>query len=106
MNHQSSPSFFRSVLPLLHYRKAPLYNRYIYVYPFGLAPGASDDTALGDKVYPRGASNWEKLPKQELELTMKPDSQQNYTDLNIYAYITTYNIFRVFGGRGVMLFAY
>jgi hypothetical protein len=76
------------------------------VYPFGLAPGASDDTALGDKVYPRGASNWEKLPKQELELTMKPDTKQNFTDLNIYAYVTTYNIFRVFGGRGVMLFAY
>lgn len=106
MNHQSSPSFFRNILPLLHYRKAPLYNRYIYVYPFGLAPGASDDTSLGDKVYPRGASNWEKLPKQELELTMKPDSQKNFTDLTIYAYVTTYNIFRVFGGRGVMLFAY
>lgn len=106
MNHQHSPSFFRSLIPLLHYRKAPLYNRYIYAYPFGLAPGASDDTSLGEKVYPRGLSNWEKLPKQELLLTMKPDSRNNYVDLNIYAYLTTYNVFRVFGGRGVMLFGY
>ena len=106
MNHQSSPSFFRSLLPILHYRKAPLYNRYIYVYPFGLAPGASDDTSLGEKVYPRCVSNWEKLPKKELQITMKPDGMGNYSDLNINAYVTVYNIFRVFSGRGVMLFAY
>jgi hypothetical protein len=93
-------------MPILHYRKAPLYNRYIYVYPFGLAPGASDDPSLGEKVYPRSLSNWEKLPKKELQITMKPDNMANYSDLNINAYVTIYNIFRVFSGRGVMLFAY
>jgi len=106
MNHQSSPSFFRSLMPILHYRKAPLYNRYIYVYPFGLAPGASDDQSLGEKVYPRSLSNWEKLPKKELQITMKADNMSNYSDLNIHSYVTIYNVFRVFSGRGVMLFAY
>ena len=105
MTHYS-PSFFRSLIPILHYRKAPLYNRYIYVYPFSLAPGASDDNSLGEKVYPRGLSNWEKLPKKELQITMKPDSRSNYYDLTIYSYVTIYNVFRVFGGRGVMLFNY
>lgn len=105
-NHQESPSLFRSLIPLLHYRKAPLYNRYIYVYPFGLAPGASDDKELGSCANPRGYSNWDKLPKKELHLFMNPDSNKNYPNMNIYAYVTIYNIFRVYGGRGVMLFAY
>ena len=105
VNHQS-PSIFRSLLPLLHYRKAPLFNRYIYVFPFGLAPGASDDATIGDAVYPRGLSNWEKLPKKELHLTMNPDYNGKHVNLNIYVYITTFNVFRVFGGRGVLLFNY
>ena len=104
-NHRN-PSFFRTLLPILHYRKAPLYNRYIYVYPFSLAPGASDDTSLGETIYPRCLSNWEKLPKKELQITMKPDSMSNHYDLTIYSYVTVFNIFRVFAGRGVMLFAY
>jgi hypothetical protein len=105
-NHQSSPSLFRSLLPLLHYRKAPLFNRYIYVYPFSLAPGASDDQSIGDVVYPRGLSNWEKLSKKELRITMNPEMNGKQINLNIHAYITIFNVFRVFGGRGVMLFAY
>lgn len=104
--HQESPSIFRSLIPILHYRKAPLFNRYIYVYPFGMAPGASDDPELGSCANPRGYSNWDKLPKKELHLTMNPDSNKNYPNMNIYAYVTIYNVFRVFAGRGVMLFAY
>lgn len=104
--HESSPSLFRSLLPVLHYRKAPLFNRYIYVYPFGLAPGASDDKSLGPSYNPRGFANFDKLPKKELQLTMAPDRDGNLYDMTIYSYVTIYNIFRVFGGRGVMLFAY
>jgi hypothetical protein len=104
--HLESPSMFRSLIPILHYRKAPLFNRYIYAYPFGLAPGASDDQELGSCANPRGYSNWDKLPKKELHLTMNPDSNKNYPNMNIYVYVTIYNVFRVFGGRGVMLFAY
>lgn len=106
VNHQTTPSIFRTLLPILHYRKAPLFNRYIYVYPFSLAPGASDDPSIGEVVLPRGLSNWEKLPKKELQLTMNPDINSQHLNLNIYAYVTTFNIFRIFAGRGVMLFAY
>jgi hypothetical protein len=105
-NHNSSPSLFRSVLPVLHYRKAPLFNRYIYVYPFGLAPGATDDTSMGPSYNPRGTSNFDKLPKIELQITMNPDSNEVQHDMSVHSYLTTYNIFRVFGGRGVLLFSY
>lgn len=104
--HETAPSHFRSLLPILHYRKAPLFNRYIYVYPFGLAPGASDDASLGPIYNPRGNSNFDKLPKKELQITMNPDPAGQQFDLNLYSYITVWNVFRVFGGRGVMLFAY
>jgi len=105
-NHQTSPSLFRSLLPVLHYRKAPLFNRYIYVYPFALGPGATDDESLGPSYNPRGASNWDKLPKKELQLTMNPDVDGTQHDLTIYAYVTIHNVFRVFGGRGITLFGY
>lgn len=105
-DHQNSPSLFRALLPILHYRKAPLYDRYIYVYPFALAPGATDDTSLGPAYNPRGFANFDKLPKKELQLTMAPDNDGTLYDMTIYGYVTTYNVFRVFGGRGVMLFSY
>ena len=105
-NHKSSPSIFRSLLPLLHYRKAPLFNRYIYVYPFSLAPGASDDVSVGEVLYPRGLSNWEKLPKKELYISMNPNNNGKYFNHNVHVYVTIFNVFRVFAGRGVMLFAY
>ena len=105
-SHQNSPSLFRSLLPMIHYRKAPLFNRYIYTYPFGLAPGAKDDKSIGAFFNPRGFSNFDKLPKKELLLTMKPDRLGNLPDMTVYSYVTIWNVFRVFGGRGVMLFAY
>lgn len=104
--HLNSPSLFRNLIPILHYRKAPLFNRYIYVYNFGLAPGATDDKSMGPSYNPRGFSNFDKLPKKELQIEMMPDRDGNQSDLTIYAYVTMYNVFRVFGGRGVMLFNY
>lgn len=105
-SHLNSPSLFRSLLPMIHYRKAPLFNRYIYTFPFALSPGASDDKSLGAFYNPRGFSNFDKLPKKELNLTMKRDSSGTFPNLTIRAYVTTWNVFRVYGGRGVMLFAY
>jgi len=105
-SHQNSPSLFRNLLPLIHYRKAPLFNRYIYTFPFALSPGAKDDKSLGAFYNPRGFSNFDKLPKKELLLKMKQDNYGNLPNLTVYTYVTTWNIFRVFGGRGVMLFAY
>lgn len=105
-SHHDSPSLFRSLLPIIHYRKAPLFNRYIYTFPFGLSPGAKDDKSLGAFYNPRGFSNFDKLPKKELFITLKPNPVGNLPNLNVYAYVTTWNVFRVFGGRGVMLFTY
>jgi hypothetical protein len=105
-SHQDSPSLFRSLLPIIHYRKAPLFNRYIYTFPFGLSPGAKDDKSLGAFYNPRGFSNFDKLPKKELFITLKPDTAGNLPNLTVYTYVTTWNVFRVFGGRGVMLFTY
>jgi hypothetical protein len=105
-SHQNSPSCFRSLLPIIHYRKAPLFNRYIYTFPFALSPGARDDKSLGSFYNPRGFSNFDKLPKKEMLFTMKSDTANSRPNLNVHAYVTTWNVFRVFGGRGVMLFAY
>lgn len=105
-SHLQSPSLFRSLLPIIHYRKAPLFNRYIYTFPFGLSPGAKDDKSLGAFYNPRGFSNFDKLPKKELHLEMKKTNQGIYPNLTVYSYVTTWNVFRVFGGRGVVLFAY
>lgn len=104
--HLQSPSLFRSLLPIIHYRKAPLFNRYIYTFPFGLSPGAKDDKSLGAFYNPRGFSNFDKLPKKMLTLAMKKDQTGNFPNLTVYTYVTTWNVFRVFGGRGVVLFAY
>jgi hypothetical protein len=71
-----------------------------------LAPGASDDKSLGNFYNPRGFSNFDKLPKKELLLTINSDNTNNLPNLTVHAYVTTWNVFRVFGGRGVMLFAY
>ena len=105
-SHLSSPSIFRSLLPIIHYRKAALFNRYIYTFPFALSPGAKDDKSLGAFYNPRGFSNFDKLPKKELSIIMKKDNNGTYPNLTVYTYVTTWNVFRVFGGRGVMLFAY
>jgi hypothetical protein len=76
------PSMFRSVLPLHNCQQAPLINRYIYRYDFGYWPtgGLAEANELPvDEI--RGYSNWDKLPKRELALTMNLESfwQQQWT---------------------------
>jgi len=69
------PSMFRSVLPLHNCQQAPLINRYIYRYDFGYWPtgGLAEANDLPvDEI--RGYSNWDKLPKRELALTMNLES--------------------------------
>lgn len=64
----SGPSLFRSLLPALNCKKAPLVNRYIYRYDFGLWPtggiAEASDRPL-DEV--RGSANWDRIPTKELE---------------------------------------
>ena len=65
------PSIFRSLIPILNCKRAPLIDRYIYRYDFGFWPtgGLAEAYWLpADDI--RGYSNWDKLPKRELALTM------------------------------------
>jgi len=65
------PSLFRSLIPALNCKRGPLIDRYIYRYDFGFWPtgGLAEAADLPvDEI--RGCSNWDKLPKRELALTM------------------------------------
>jgi len=91
-------SFFRGVIPSQYYTKSPLINRYIYAYTFGQKR----------KPYtygPTGAANWDKIPRKELFLTIN-SARNSLTppNLNLYIYVTQWNVFKVYGGRGGMLF--
>jgi len=99
------PSLFRSLLPLLHYRKAPRFWRYYYIYPFSHGPGYWDDTELGNPYQPKGLANFDKLSRKEIAFTMTLNAQGGYTPMTVYVWTTTWNILRVFGGRAAMLFA-
>jgi hypothetical protein len=89
-------SFYRCLVPSQVYTKNALINRYIYAYSFELYANGN---------IPMGAANWDKIPKKELNITMA-DGRRGRTPppMNIYVYITVWNIFKVFGGRAGMLF--
>jgi hypothetical protein len=70
-----SPSLFRSLLPALNCKRTPLIDRYIYRYDFGFwsTGGLAEALYLPvDEI--RGYSNWDKLPKRELALTINQAS--------------------------------
>ena len=91
---QHEASFFRSVVPSLYYAKSAIYNRYIYTYSFG-------QNMLTHEYVPKGAANWDKIGRKELYLTMFNGAP----NLNMYIYVTIWNVFKVYGGRGSMLFS-
>ena len=69
------PSMFRSLIPALGSKRGPLIDRYNYRYDFGFWPtgGLAEAENLPlDEI--RGCSNWDKLPKRELALTMAQSS--------------------------------
>jgi len=64
----SGPSLFRSLLPALNCKKAPLVNRYIYRYDFGLwATGGLAEASDRPRDEIRGSANWDRIPTKELE---------------------------------------
>jgi len=66
-----APSFFRSLIPALNCQRAPLIDRYIYRYDFGFWPTGGLADALTKPVdQVRGFSNWDKIPKKELDLSL------------------------------------
>jgi len=92
-------SFFRGIVPALYYTKSAVINRYIYAYAFG--------KKMGRLTYgPSGAANWDKLTHKEIYMTLAKNRTGSATpNMNVYAYVTNWNVFKVFGGRGGMLFS-
>ena len=92
-------SYFRGLVPAQYYTKSALYNRYVYAYSFGLR----GDSTTSE---PTGAANWDKLGRKEFYITLN-NSRLGAAppNLNIYVYATIWNVFKVFGGRGAMLFS-
>ena len=89
-------SFFRGVVPARMYTKSAVHDRYVYAYSFGAGGGGGE---------PRGAANWDKIPRKEFYLTMAAGrAGTTPPEMNIYAYATIWNVFKVYGGRGGMLF--
>ena len=101
----TAPALFRSIIPGPMFTKTPWINRYMYALPFGLMPGIKPLTLHF------GEANLDKLKRAELRLQFSgqrscaTDSMtvDRYT-VRIYA--ETYNVFRVYGGRGTLLFSY
>jgi len=92
-------SFFRSVVPSQYFVKSAVIDRYIYAYAFG----QKNDRL---EYMPKGAANWDKIARKELYLTINNARGGGPPpNLNVYAYVTIWNIFKVYGGRGGMLFS-
>jgi len=97
-------ALFRSILPSIEQRKAPWVNRYFYNIPFGLQNGHTPFSM------PMGEANLDKILRLQLSLgfhgksgTITDNSVDRYI---IFSYAETYNILRIYGGRGGMMFAY
>jgi hypothetical protein len=95
---QDGGSFYRGVVPALYYTKSAAINRYVYAYSFG--------ARATEGVYePTGAANWDKIPRKELYLRLTNERGcAAPPNMNVYMYVTIWNVFKVFGGRGGMLF--
>jgi Major capsid protein N-terminus len=95
---QDSGSAFRALVPAFHFTKSAIYDRYIYAYSFSQK---SQPTMYEVE----GFANWDKIPRKEMYLTMNSGPCGSAPpNMNVYVYLTLWNVFKVFGGRGGMLF--
>lgn len=91
-------SLFRALVPAAHYTKSAIHDRYVYAYSFSV--GATEGEDL-----PTGAANWDKIRFKELVLTMAGGRKGALPpDMRVYVYLRAWNVFKVFGGRGGLLF--
>lgn len=97
----ATPSVFRSLIPI---KKTPWVHRYYYNLPFALQSGFLPPSQ------PCGEGNLDKIVNINLKVGLAPlagyTTTYNVPRYLIYAWAETYNIFRVYGGRGGMMFAY
>ena len=100
----TTPSIFRSLIPSIEMTKSPWVNRYMYNIPFAYQSGSLPPSQ------PCGEANLDKVVGINLRMDLNPLA--GYTDTYnvprflVYVWAETYNIFRVYGGRGGMMFAY
>jgi hypothetical protein len=97
-----APALFRSIIPSYEQRKSPWVNRYYYNLPLAIQNGFTPFSK------PQGEANLDKITQRDLILQFKPTpglilSVPRYT---VYSYGQTYNMLRVYGGRGGLMFAY
>jgi hypothetical protein len=83
-------------------RKSPWHNRYMYVIPFGVQNGYHGPSQ------PLGETNLDRISNKDLLLgfTANTGTDTQMTRLWVYMWAETYNVFRIYGGRGTLLFAY
>lgn len=95
-------ALFRSILPSLELRKSPLLNRYYYCLPFVLQSGYYPGSI------PLGEANLDKIQNMNLYLEFRSTEVTTnvYPTYNIFMYVETYNIMKVYGGRAGLLFGY
>ena len=100
----TSPSIFRSLIPSYEMKKSPFVNRYYYNLHFGLNHGAMPHSQ------PSGEANLDKVVSIGLSLEFKPfkgsPNPNSIPRYIVYTWAQTYNIFRVYAGRGGLMFAY
>lgn len=100
----TDPSIFRSLLPSYEMKKSPFVNRYYYSLHFGLNHGGANPSQ------PCGEANLDKVLNMSLQLEFKPQlsgsSTASFPRYLVYVWAQTYNMFRVYAGRGGLLFAY
>ena len=99
-----APQIFRSLLPAIVQKKTPWVNAYYYNLPFGMEHGIMPTSVC------MGEANLDKVEKVELRLQMKPYlgslDPNNVPRYIVYCFAETYNIFRIYGGRAGLLFAF
>ena len=88
-------ALYRSILPSLEERKSPWINRYMYCIPFGVNSGYTPASVVN------GEANMNRIMKKEMRFGIR-----NSQRLWIYCWAETYNILKIYGGRGSLLFAY
>lgn len=99
-----SPVLFRTIMPSMTQRKSPWINKYYYNMSFGVLNGTLPDTL------PSGEANLDKIRRINLQLRFNPlrgsVSLLTIPSYTVYIWAETYNILKIYGGRGTLMFSY